>query len=454
MTQPDPTLDALLPCNVDAERTILGAVLLDNAAWAQVVTHLRSDDFSLDSHKRIALRMKKLADAGRAVDIVTLANELENNHETEAVGGVAYLASLTEGLPRRPAIEEYIGIVKDRSVLRKTITVCQSTIEAAMDRSRAGLEVLGELQKNTEAIALGNQRQAGGPVESFISEEADEYVRERQRKTSPYIPSGIDWLDQKTGGGYRHGKIALVCARPNVGKTPCLIQAAARNASRGRKVVLFSLEMERGEILRSFIPHVTDLPNFIVQRPQDQTEEQHREVLRGFGVIAEWPLSIYDGRMDIDQICWTIDRETMKGEEVLFGLDHFGLIASSGKPRDVRQVYNENSARLRDKMKHKNAALVVLIQPRKAPNREAANKPPIPDDIKESGNMFEDCFSCLIIHRGIDEESGKMSCDALLNLAKLRTGGSTGSVTAKFNRRKLSFEASADAQQDDDNFFA
>ena len=125
-TIPDLRLDTGLPANIDAEKTILGAILLDNAAHAEAAEKLASDDFSLDSHRRIFLRMTELMDAQRAVDIVTLANELARYKEVEAVGGVAYLASLTEGLPRRPVIEEYIRIVKDKSLLRKLMGICRA----------------------------------------------------------------------------------------------------------------------------------------------------------------------------------------------------------------------------------------------------------------------------------------------------------------------------------------
>ena len=101
-TIPDLTLDAGMPANIDAEKTILGAILLDNAAHSEAAEKIEADDFSLDSHRRIFLRMSELMNSQRAVDIVTLANELARYKEVEAVGGVAYLASLTEGLPRRP----------------------------------------------------------------------------------------------------------------------------------------------------------------------------------------------------------------------------------------------------------------------------------------------------------------------------------------------------------------
>jgi len=133
-TIPDLRADLGLPANIDAERTILGAILLDNMAHAEAAEKLEPEDFSLDSHRRIYLRMSELMDSQRAVDIVTLANELSRFKEVESVGGVAYLASLTEGLPRRPVIEEYIRIVKDKSLLRKLMGICSLAIARAAEQ--------------------------------------------------------------------------------------------------------------------------------------------------------------------------------------------------------------------------------------------------------------------------------------------------------------------------------
>src|SRR3974390_983178 len=146
-TVPDLTsLDAGLPANIDAEKTILGAILLDNNAHAEAAEKLGADDFSLDSHQRIYVRMSELLGEQRPVDIVTLANELARYKEIEAVGGVAYLASLTEGLPRRPVIEEYVKIVKDKSLLRRLMGICSAAIARAADQSETALEVLGSAE--------------------------------------------------------------------------------------------------------------------------------------------------------------------------------------------------------------------------------------------------------------------------------------------------------------------
>ena len=148
---PDLTLETGLPANVDAEKTILGAVLLDNAAFAEAAERLQADDFSLDSHRRIFLRMSYLSDTYRAIDIVTLANELNRNKEVESVGGVAYLASLTEGLPRRA---------------RRDVAVRASLIAGAI---LIGTALLGDLLLRALGISLPAFRIAGGILLLLLS---------------------------------------------------------------------------------------------------------------------------------------------------------------------------------------------------------------------------------------------------------------------------------------------
>src|ERR1700685_2629670 len=152
-TIPDLALETGLPANIDAEKTILGAILLENAAHAEAAEFLKPEDFSLDSHRRIFLRMSELMDSGRTVDIVTISNELSRYKEVESVGGVAYLASLTEGLPRRPVIEEYIRIVKDKSLLRKLMVICSLAIARAADQGESALEVLGAAESQLMEVA-------------------------------------------------------------------------------------------------------------------------------------------------------------------------------------------------------------------------------------------------------------------------------------------------------------
>ena len=253
-TVPDLTLDAGLPANVDAEKTILGAILLDNAAHAEAAEHIKPDDFSLDSHRRIFLRMGELIDSGRAVDIVTLSNELSRYKEVESVGGVAYLASLTEGLPRRPVIEDYIRIVKDKSLLRRLMGICSSAIAKAADQSQEAISVLDEteaqlLEVSDSGLTLGLQQIDAIVRDSFGS--IDNLYKQARDVTG--LATGFTDFDRMTSG-LQKGELIVIAARPSMGKTALAINIAENAAVRYQATVaIFSLEMSKESLLRRML---------------------------------------------------------------------------------------------------------------------------------------------------------------------------------------------------------
>jgi replicative DNA helicase len=134
--------DRGLPASEDSERTIMGAVLLDSARLLEIAAILKPEDFCLDSHRRIFAAMAHVCERDSTVDIVTLAQALADRKEIEAVGGVAYLASLTEGLPRRPEIDNYIKIVKDKALCRALIVTSSQLSARAYDQGESGLELV------------------------------------------------------------------------------------------------------------------------------------------------------------------------------------------------------------------------------------------------------------------------------------------------------------------------
>jgi len=439
--EPDLTLEGGLPSNIDAEQTILGAILLDNAAWNEVREHLRPDDFSLDSHKRISFRMSQLLKRDSAVDIVTLANELARNKEVESIGGVAYLASLTENLPRRPVIEEYVRIVKDKSLLRKLMVVCSNAIARAADQSETALEVLGSVEKQLETIAESSPLSKDAAIEAFFIQSLDKANDRYKSKVAPRIPTGNAWIDAKIGG-ILHGYYTIVAARPKVGKSSFGDTTIAYNCQRGTKVVKISLEVDRDTSLYNLVPHVVALPNIVCVRQELQTSEQNRLFNEGMSHILEhWNLKIYEGDIDCDETCWIIDRET-KGsdEEVLFVLDHFGLMVEAGKSSagKIRESYVTDSGRLRRKLYGKRTAMLALFQLNEVP-REYADKLPRAADIGESKKPLQDCAACILLHRYQDKETLKMTKKANVNLALVRNGGAPGNVDGEFDTRKLEF---------------
>src|SRR6202023_3566211 len=144
-----PTSDSsisTLPANVEAERSILGAILLDNFSYNQAAEHLRADDFSLDSHRRIYSRMIDLGESSRPIDMITLIEELDRHKDLQSVGDVGYISSLVDGVPERPSIEHYVKIVRDKALLRGLIHAANTAIARAADQSDAAEEVLSDAE--------------------------------------------------------------------------------------------------------------------------------------------------------------------------------------------------------------------------------------------------------------------------------------------------------------------
>ncbi len=229
----DPVLEQGLPSNLDAERSVLGAILLDNGAYTYAAELLVADDFSSDAHRRIFARMVGLAETGRPIDPVTLTEELLRTRELEAVGGVAYLTALTEGLPRPVNCAHYARIVKDKAVLRRLI----HTSNAIMRRALEGPEETGEILDQAESaiLAVGEDRERTGlmPVGEVFKKtytSLDDLVERGRRITG--LETGFTRLDDLTCG-LQPSELILVAARPSMGKTALALSIAANVAIRG-----------------------------------------------------------------------------------------------------------------------------------------------------------------------------------------------------------------------------
>src|SRR5436305_6040726 len=140
-------LASSLPANVEAERSILGAILLDNFAYNQAAEHLRIEDFSLDSHRRIYSRMVDLSESSRPIDMITLIEELDRHKDLQAIGDVPYVSSLLDGVPDRPSIEHYVKIVRDKAILRGLIHVANNAIAKASEQADSADEILNEAEE-------------------------------------------------------------------------------------------------------------------------------------------------------------------------------------------------------------------------------------------------------------------------------------------------------------------
>src|SRR5450432_2094311 len=243
-------LEKGLPSNVDAERFVLGSILLDDSAFLDVAGRLNAEDFCLEKHRRIFRRMVQLHERSERIDRVTLANELLRFNELESVDGLTYLVSLDDGLPKIPNLDSYVKIIRDKAVLRRIITASQHMMNRCLlaeedpDQILAGAEEtllkLGESQVNagllTPAEIIDNYE---GGINAFLD----------PSKRIKGISTGFTKFDEMTGG-LHEGELIILAARPSMGKTALALNIASHVATKlNQKVAIFSLEMSGDSLL-------------------------------------------------------------------------------------------------------------------------------------------------------------------------------------------------------------
>ncbi|MFL6213084.1 MAG: replicative DNA helicase [Blastocatellia bacterium] len=215
---PDPFFDKGLPSNVEAERSILGAILLDNAVCNQAIELLRREDFFLDSHRRIYEKMIGLSERGAAIDYITLSEELRKAAEFEQVGGATYIASLIDGVPRTDTIEHYAKIVKAKSQLRKLITASNQIIASCFDEEDDPEIIIDRAEALIFQIAEDRVRQGFqyiGEVAQRRLEQIEQMAGRPEMITG--VPTGFTDFDQMTSGLQRQD-LVIIAARPSMGK--------------------------------------------------------------------------------------------------------------------------------------------------------------------------------------------------------------------------------------------
>ena len=445
-------LDAGMPANLDAEKTILGAILLDNAAHSEAAERLESDDFSLDSHRRIFLRMTELMNAQRAVDIVTLANELARNKEIEAVGGVAYLASLTEGLPLRPVIEEYIRIVKDKSLLRKLMAICSAAIARAADQSETALEVLGAAESQLLEVSEKGITHGLQPLDQIVANSfgtIDNLYKQSREVTG--LATHFTDLDRLTSG-FQKGELIIIAARPSMGKTALAINIAQNAGIRGKaKVAVFSLEMSKESLLRRMLASQAGVDQRKLQTGflgrEDQTKLQH-----ALEQLVEAPLYIDDSAgISLAEMRAKARRlKQNSGGLDLIVVDYLQLMSATlpsagGKRYENRtQEVSAISRGLKALAKELDVPVVALSQLSRASERRGEDKRPMLSDLRESGSIEQDADVVAFIHREsyynrTEEMTESDKAKSEIIIAKQRNGP-TETVHMYFNARYTRFE--------------
>jgi replicative DNA helicase len=406
----DDTLDALklLPHSVEAEQSVLGGLLLDNEALDKIADILHEDDFYRYDHKLIYQHISRLIQLARPADIVTVAESLESNAELTSIGGLAYLDALAKNTPTAANIRRYAEIVRERSIMRKLVTVGSEIAESAfVPQGRDAQQLLDEAEAKIFKIAEadGNATQGFidikellGPVVNRIEEL---YQREDQSHVTG-IATGFDDLDERTSG-LQPGDLIIVAGRPSMGKTAFSLNIAEHIALEIKKpVAVFSMEMAAIQLATRMVGSVGRLDQHKMRNGKLDEADWPRLTM-ALGKLNEAPLYIDEGAgLNAFELRARARRlqKSCKQNLGLIVVDYLQLMsANGGRASENRATeISEISRSLKSLAKELNVPVIALSQL----NRSVEQRPdkrPVMSDLRESGAIEQDADLILFIYR-------------------------------------------------------
>jgi replicative DNA helicase len=438
-----------LPASVHTERVILGAMLSDPIAVVDATAKLIADDFSLDSHKRIYGCMQELSDMGHAIDFVTVAEVLIRRKELEAVGGRPYLISLTEDLPRHLAIENYVQVVKDKSILRKLMQVCEMGLNRAADQSEVSMDVLGDVENRLMEISESAIKRGFSDVGQIVQESfgSIDQLYEQGREITG-LQTHYTEFDRMTSG-LQKADLMIIAARPSMGKTAWAINIAQNCSVRDQKVVaVFSLEMSKESLLRRMLASEA-----LVNSRKIQTgflpREDKQKLINALDRLMSSKMFIDDTPgITLTEMRAKVRRlKQQEGALDLNMIDYLQLmtIAASGpggrKPENRTQEVSQISRGLKALAKEMNVPVVALSQLSRGSEQRQGDKKPLLSDLRESGSIEQDADVVCFIHREeyYDRENEDVKGQAEVIIAKQRNGP-TGSIKMAYLSDYTRFE--------------
>jgi replicative DNA helicase len=441
----DYSLAHSLPANVEAERSILGAILLDNLAYNQAAEHLKPEDFSLDSHRRLYTRMIDLAESSRPIDMITLVEELDRRKELEAIGDVGYISGLVDGVPDRPSIEHYIKIVRDKALLRGLIHAANSAIARAAEQSDPAEEILNDaeaaiFQLSEKRIGRGFMGVQEIVKESFGS--VDALLQRGQRITG--LATHYTDLDEMTSG-FQRSDLIIIAARPSMGKTAFALNIAENAAIEDQKTVgVFSLEMSREALLLRLLCSKARVDSHKM-RTGSLWRDDMDKVVHAMEQLAHAPIFIDDtpGIALSEMRAKARRLQQSSGALDLIIVDYLQLMSGGGRRYENRtQEVSAISRGLKGLAKELKVPVVALSQLSRAPESRGGDHRPQLADLRESGSIEQDADVVAFIFREevYKPDEPELEGRAELIIAKQRNGP-TGKVNLAFLKNSTRFES-------------
>ena len=416
------------PNNIEAEQSVLGAMLLDKEAISTATEFITGDDFYREAHKEIFEAIVDIYNRGEPVDLITLTEKLKTRNTLEAVGGITFLTNLMDAVPTTHNVKYYPKIVEDKSLLRKLIKSSNEIIQKSYQAEEDIGEIIDDAEKGIFNISLNRSTQGFVHLKNILNANFDRIEQLYLNKGKiTGVPTGFHDLDNKLSG-LQKSDLILIAARPSMGKSSFMMNIVQHAAVREKiTTAIFSLEMSKEQLTQRLLCSEALIDAHRL-RIGDINEDEWVKLARAMGPLSEAPIYIDDTpSISITEMRAKCRRLKLEHDLGLIVIDYLQLMQGKGNAESRQQEISEISRSLKALAREINVPVVALSQLSRAPEMRADHKPVL-SDLRESGAIEQDADVVMFLYR--DEyyhpDTEKKNIGEV-NIAKQRNGP-TGTV--------------------------
>lgn len=428
------------PQNLDAEMSLLGAVLIDEDVLANITDKIKAIDFYDKRHESIFAAMIRLYERHQPVDLLTLSDELKRRDELELIGGSAYLTELTNYVPTAAHAEAYAELVAQKAVRRRLIKASGAVAEIAYDEEKSIQELLGAAEAELFSVSDTSLKQDLTSLETILTDSFDRMEElHRNKGALRGIPTGYRDLDNMTAG-LQPSDLIILAARPAMGKTTLVTNLAYNVATIAKKSVLFfSLEMSKEQLVDRMLADASGVDSWNI-RTGNLSDEDFGKLSEAMGEMAEAPIFIDDTPgVTVLEMRTKARREAHNNPLGLIIIDYLQLMQGSGKHDGNRvQEVSEISRGLKLIARELNVPVIALSQLSRTVETRTPQIPQLAD-LRESGSIEQDADIVAFIYREeyYNPDTDRQRITDLI-IAKHRNGP-VGKVELYFHPERLRF---------------
>jgi replicative DNA helicase len=444
MAGQDPNLLKVPPQNLEAEQSVLGAILLDNAALNKALEILRPDDFYKEAHRKLFQAILDLSENNEPIDLITLTDRLQKRSELEAVGGAAYLAGLVNAVPTAANIRQHAKIVSEKALLRHLISVATEIVGRGYDETRRVEELLDLAEQSIFSISERKIRPSFVPVRDIVkgSFETIERLYEKKERVTG-VPTRFAEIDDMTSG-LQPSDLIIVAGRPSMGKTAFALGIAANAAiEKRRTAAVFSLEMSKEQLVLRMLCSEARVDAHKL-RSGFLGRQDWPKLTTAAGRLTEAPIYI-DDTPALSVLEMRAKARRLKAERGLdlIIVDYLQLMRGRGDADTREQEISEISRSLKALAKELSVPVIALSQLSRAVEQRRPPRP-ILADLRESGAIEQDADVVMFIYREeLYEPSEENRGIAEVIIGKQRNGP-IGNVKMTFLSQYTRFESLAE----------